>query len=395
MDLAYLLNSPEPDPPLVDISAQLASLATFLGPGNIILATPHVQAAFVDLVTRLVPVPTLPTTPQPPPNIPLDHLLAISVQHNVVVNQKVTVSELYKYPLGVSVEYPESSAQGVGHLFQIALEDWSNPTLDFLYSKGEPHGHSRSGEEVNVPFLTDANLYPAKDIQLQHASPTRDIFHKTGAFIAALRKQRCPAPRQEETYFDSDEEEEQLAKEEHQAKIRRGYVPSIATCEGSSTCEHYSKTNNKDHYFNASINDGSFDVNYLTAVFEENQEEIDYIAMHLASVPEWNVNILPWLWTILNHPILARKMKPFSSFFRRLLGKPWICTEEDIISTANALREVKHGQWLPLARLFDGSWFPSDISPSCSLLPTLGYGVGNPSKLGQSPTHPRLRGWES
>ncbi|KAJ7710725.1 hypothetical protein B0H17DRAFT_1173621 [Mycena rosella] len=329
MDLARLLNSPEPEPPLVDISAQLASLATLLRPGNVILATPHVRVALINLVTRLVPVPT-PITPQPPPNIPLDHPLAISVQHDVVVNQRMTVSELYKYPLGVSVEYPESSAQGVGHLFQIAPDDWSNPTLDFLYSKGEPRGHSKKGEEVIVPFLRDANddLVPCKvkhatcqgakvcpkvdldsithphtsaslatlsetlalnrDIRLQHASPTRDVFQKTAAFIAALRKQGCPAPHQE-TYFDSDEEEEQLAKEEHHRKIRRGYVPSVVTCDGRLEfshsfnghpvikCEHYSKTNNKDHYFNASINDGSFDVNYLTTAFEEDQEEIDYI----------------------------------------------------------------------------------------------------------------------
>ncbi|KAJ7667366.1 hypothetical protein B0H17DRAFT_1184191 [Mycena rosella] len=294
MDLARLLNSPEPEPPLVDISAQLASLATLLGPGNVILATPHVRVALINLVTRLVPVPTPPITPQPPPNILLDHPLAISVQHDVVVNQRMTVSELYKYPLGVSVEYPESSAQGVGHLFQIAPDDWSNPTLDFLYSKGEPRGHSKKGEEVTVPFLRDANgdLVPCKVKALKFALnmllPLETSSRKR-AFIAALRKQGCPAPHQEETYFDSDEEEEQLAKEEHQRKIRRGYVPSVVTCDGRLEfshsfnghpvikCEHYSKTNNKDHYFNASINDGSFDVNYLTAVFEEDQEEIDYI----------------------------------------------------------------------------------------------------------------------
>ncbi|KAJ7698996.1 hypothetical protein B0H17DRAFT_1129538 [Mycena rosella] len=146
-----------------------------------------------------LPVPTPPTTPKPPPNIPLDQPLAISVQHNVVVNQRVTVSELYGYPLG------------------------SNPTLDFLYSKGEPRGHSKKGEEVTVSFLMDANgdlvsckvkalkfalkwtyqhltsyFEPNLGSEQRHSASAcfshlrrlpENVFQKTAAFIAALRKQ--------------------------------------------------------------------------------------------------------------------------------------------------------------------------------------------------------------
>ncbi|KAJ7798964.1 hypothetical protein B0H14DRAFT_2617455 [Mycena olivaceomarginata] len=101
---------------------------------------------------------------------------------------------------------------------------------------------------------------------------------KTAALIAALRKEGCPAPRQEETLFDSDEEEAQEARQEYQAKNRWGYVPKVLTCDGRLQFSHsfdgqpIIKTSNKDHYFNASIGDGSYDTIYLVAIFDGDEE---------------------------------------------------------------------------------------------------------------------------
>ncbi|KAJ6627739.1 hypothetical protein B0H10DRAFT_1779179, partial [Mycena sp. CBHHK59/15] len=70
---------------------------------------------------------------------------------------------------------------------------------------------------------------------------------------------------------------------------RRGYVPTEETCQGHLElcyvndsrpyikCKHYSKQNNKDHYINNTISDGSYDINYLEALFYNNEDEIDLI----------------------------------------------------------------------------------------------------------------------
>jgi hypothetical protein len=42
-------------------------------------------------------------------------------------------------------------------------------------------------------------------------------------------------------------------------------------------CEHYSKQNNKNHYLNTSISDGSYDLSYLEAIFAGDDEEVAYI----------------------------------------------------------------------------------------------------------------------
>jgi len=44
-----------------------------------------------------------------------------------------------------------------------------------------------------------------------------------------------------------------------------------------SRCEHYSKHTNKDHLLDYSIGDGSYDLDYIDAVFNEDAEEIDRI----------------------------------------------------------------------------------------------------------------------
>ncbi|KAJ7726457.1 hypothetical protein B0H14DRAFT_2641083 [Mycena olivaceomarginata] len=282
MDLRHLLNdSPEPEPSLLlPNSDDLAVLWNWLKP----------------------PATHEPRLPLPsPPNNPLPHPLATSIERNVTITKKTTVSELYRYPPGVSVEYPESSESGVGHLFRLDPDGWTNPTLDFLYSKGEPRGYSKKGEDVSVPILTDSEgqgvkIYPNVDLAIvsqPHTHTTREALRQTlasdgeiqnGRLDSRSSKRGLSTPRQEETLFDSDEEEAQEARQEYQAKNRWGYVPKVLTCDGRLQfshsfdgqpiikCEHYSRTSNKDHYFNASIGDGSYDTIYLVAIFDGDEE---------------------------------------------------------------------------------------------------------------------------
>ena len=131
--------------------------------------------------------------------------------------------------------------------------------------------------------------------KLDSASPTRDVFEKTLAFISALQKNGCPGPLYEPTFLSPEEEESRNSFLEHAAKIRRGYTPGKKTCEGRlyllhtndgfpyirwagltahspccvnhlfSSCEHYSRIGTRDHYIQF-LND-SYDIDYLEAHF--------------------------------------------------------------------------------------------------------------------------------
>ena len=70
--------------------------------------------------------------------------------------------------------------------------------------------------------------------KIDTASPTRDVFEKTLAFISALQKNGCPAPLQEPTILSPEEEESRNDFLEHVAKIKRGYTPQAGQrrCEG-------------------------------------------------------------------------------------------------------------------------------------------------------------------
>ena len=130
--------------------------------------------------------------------------------------------------------------------------------------------------------------------KLDTASPTRDVFEKTLAFISALQKNGCPAPLQEPTVLSREEEEYRSAFLKNAVKIQRGYTPGQRRCEGRlylmytndgfpyirwaglhyvdnglfisfSSCEHYSRTGNWDHY--TQFLNNSYDVDYLEAHF--------------------------------------------------------------------------------------------------------------------------------
>jgi hypothetical protein len=79
-----------------------------------------------------------------------------SVRHHVLLNQKTTLVSLYHHPRGTIIEYPETSSKGsIGHLFEVAPENWSNPRLNFVYSQGPPTGRTKAGDHVRCTLLVD------------------------------------------------------------------------------------------------------------------------------------------------------------------------------------------------------------------------------------------------
>lgn len=159
----------------------------------------------------------------------------------------------------------------------------------------EPHTHATRA-------LLRQRLRNDREARISGTSPSRDVFLRTSALISAFRKKGCPAPLCEETIYDSDEEEARDTMVLHRQQSQRGYVPKEPTCEGrlqlsydyrqqpyikyvsrrlinASTdffqrCEHYSKHNNKTHYINMSISDGSYDLSYLEALFAGDDDAV-------------------------------------------------------------------------------------------------------------------------
>ena len=77
---------------------------------------------------------SLESPPQSLTSSPLANLQH-TAEYNVSLNRKTTLKTLYHYPLGVIVEYPESSSEGcIGHLFDISPDDWLNPRSNFVYA---------------------------------------------------------------------------------------------------------------------------------------------------------------------------------------------------------------------------------------------------------------------
>ena len=85
---------------------------------------------------------------------------------------------------------------------------------------------SASRKDLENRLLND------RENRLAMASPTCDIFLKTGALIAALRNIGCRAPIQETTQLSPAEHKHAQLIAEHQSKLRRGYMPHTEMCKG-------------------------------------------------------------------------------------------------------------------------------------------------------------------
>lgn len=85
------------------------------------------------------------------------------------------------------------------------------------------------------PSLNDirSRMKHERDLWLESVDPRRDTFQKTAAFIAALRKIGCKAPRREETTVTAMEK----AARQHESLLSRGYSPLDELCEGTILLE--------------------------------------------------------------------------------------------------------------------------------------------------------------
>jgi hypothetical protein len=77
-----------------------------------------------------------------------------------------------------------------------------------------------------------ARLHRDRQHRLDTASPSRDIFQKTTAFISALQHLGCRGPMYEPTLFSGREKELRDFLAQHKAKIQRGSSSQQPTCDG-------------------------------------------------------------------------------------------------------------------------------------------------------------------
>ncbi|KAJ6491498.1 hypothetical protein DFH09DRAFT_1105027 [Mycena vulgaris] len=130
------------------------------------------------------------------------------------------------------------------------------------------------------------HLREERENRLEVSSPKRDIFKRTAAYISTLRNQGCTRPVLEPTLRSEDEQHEFDQHQDRLSQFRRGYTKP-ERCLGRIMfhkadkkpylkCEHYS-AQNKDHWTDFTIADGSYDIDYLEAIFSGNNETIHEI----------------------------------------------------------------------------------------------------------------------
>ncbi|KAJ7019900.1 hypothetical protein C8F04DRAFT_1197252, partial [Mycena alexandri] len=130
-----------------------------------------------------------------------------------------------------------------------------------------------------------------REERLQYASPSKDIFCRTAAYLSALRKLGCSRPLVEETLFSESDEEQKKTLEIYRDQVRRGHRPKHDACEGrivfqynhrghpTISCEHYDRITSRDHFHDDSVGSatGTYDIAYIKAVLTDNEEEVAQI----------------------------------------------------------------------------------------------------------------------
>ncbi|KAJ7121386.1 hypothetical protein C8R44DRAFT_705332 [Mycena epipterygia] len=308
----------------------ILSLSDLLNPEELVDAQPEITA----LEKKIISLPEGPVlvssnvrrhlrfaldawgSPPPHPNTvlhaPLPPLpLQKVVEHNVKITRKTTVSTLYRYPQGTSVEYPETASdQPVGHLFYVNPDEWVLPWTDFAYSRGAPDGGSKIGSFAYCSLLVDqtGSMVPCKirhatcqgikacemadhealraaehtsatrqaieqrladerQARLDYSSPQRDVFLKTAAYIAAVKRLGCQRPPDKLTARTPEEQSIYEASQAVAKHFQRGYL-SPATCDGRII---FQELPDQNPYLR------SYDLDYLAAVFTHDTDEIEII----------------------------------------------------------------------------------------------------------------------
>ena len=87
--------------------------------------------------------------------------------------------------------------------------------------------HTSAGREDIM-----ARLDKDRQHRIDTASPSRDIFQKTFAFMSALQYLGCRGPMYEPTLVSGGEKELREIFAQHKAKIQRGSSSQQLTCDG-------------------------------------------------------------------------------------------------------------------------------------------------------------------
>ncbi|KAJ3916503.1 hypothetical protein F5877DRAFT_46476 [Lentinula edodes] len=249
---------------------------------------------------------------------------------NYKISRKTTLSVVYRYPVGSVLEYPETgttSEEVVGHLFELGIDNWISPGRDFAYSRGEPRGNSKecvtnsllldsttgamvpcivrhsTCQGVKIcPFFDGDNenmthssatreqlrdlMQHSKEQQMEFSTPARDVFERTSAYLTAIRRVGCTS----EANLGQDASESPLDRLERIA-LRRGYPEMPNRCTGGLIfqwsfdgtpyikCEHHSRFHNRDHFYDNTIGNGRFNVEYLEAVLTNDHDEVGRIEL--------------------------------------------------------------------------------------------------------------------
>jgi hypothetical protein len=89
----------------------------------------------------------------------------------------------------------------------------------------EPHTHASL---ANI----QTRLRHDRDKRLEYASPSKDIFCRTAAYLAALCQLGCSRPLVEPTTRSTEEEQEKEMCDIYWNQVCRGYHPKDGNCEG-------------------------------------------------------------------------------------------------------------------------------------------------------------------
>ncbi|KAF8145358.1 hypothetical protein K438DRAFT_1630265 [Mycena galopus ATCC 62051] len=182
--------------------------------------------------------------------------------------------------------------------------DWQVPDLNIVYSRGAPTGRTLGGREVFFDVMVDTfgQRVPCTESHstcllrndrkdwLQYASPTKDIFCRTAAYLTALRRLGCSRPLAEPTPLSLEEEEAREVYQIYIQQVRRGHRTD-GTCEGKILfrydshnhphvyCQHYNKKTGRDHFHDDSVGKavGAYDLNYIEAELSGDKEEVEKI----------------------------------------------------------------------------------------------------------------------
>lgn len=101
--------------------------------------------------------------------------------------------------------------------------------------------------------MVQERLRNDREIRLEYASPSRDIFQRTAAYLSALQKLGCHRPALESTHFLASEKDIRDARENYMFITQRGYKTSGSLCDGRLIFDYDSHKRPHVRYVNQHI----------------------------------------------------------------------------------------------------------------------------------------------